>query len=347
MRRARLEDVASEVGVSAATVSLVLRGKDGPSASTRERVIEAAERLRYRPDRAASALASRRSRMIGVMMNIVNQFQAKFVLDIADAVEDKGYKLVLGSTTRGIDERQAIEVLLDSRCEALLLLGPTSPVQQLDLLGRQLPVVVVGRPISSRTVDIVRSADEDGIAQAVDHLVALGHERIGYVNGPPGTVSRLRSGSFRNTMRQRSLLEHAQLIKGGDNELSGMRAATAVLRSPSRPTALIAFNDRCAIGLMDTMVRSGVTIPDGMSVIGYDGSPICELPQINLTTVAQDTRSLAENAVNALVQRLDGTSARHEIVVPPRLVVRGTTAARNSPAHGTAVTHAPSAPVGG
>src|SRR5918911_369553 len=116
-RRPRLDDVAAAVGVSPATVSLVLRGVAGPSAGTRERVLAAAARLGYRPDRAASVLASRRSRSIGVV------------------------------------------TLLDSRCEALLLLGPEAPADQLTDLGRRLPVVVVGRPVPPVGVDVVRAAD--------------------------------------------------------------------------------------------------------------------------------------------------------------------------------------------
>lgn len=331
MQRPRLDDVAAEAGVSAATVSLVLRGRSGPSAATRERVLEAAQRLQYRPDRAASALASRRSRMIGVLIDISNQYQGQFVLDISEAVERKGYQLVLSTTTRDRNQDRAIETLLDSRCEALILLGPNQPAHRLSQLGRQLPVVVVGRPISSRAVTVVRTADEDGITQAVDHLVDLGHRRITYVGGPPGTVANLRAGSFDRAMRRRRLFDGMEILDGGDDERAGMWAADAILRAGPSPTAIITFNDRCAIGLMDTITRAGIAIPAAMSVIGYDDSPISELPQINLTTVAQDTRTMAGHAVDALVQRLDGAPAQHEIVVAPRLVVRGTTAPPRSP----------------
>ena len=108
-RRPRLDDVAAAAGVSPATVSLVLRGVAGPSATTRERVLGAASQLGYRPDRAASLLASRRSRLIGVVMEIANPFHAQLVEDVQEAAERRGYDLVLSAVTRRHDERRAVE----------------------------------------------------------------------------------------------------------------------------------------------------------------------------------------------------------------------------------------------
>src|SRR3954469_2539986 len=118
-RRPRLQDVADEAGVSAASASLVLRGAPGPSSATRERVLDAAGRLGYRPARAASLLARRRSRLIGVVMDVRSTFHAQLVEDVHEAAEEHGYDLVLSTVTRIRDERRAVETLLDSRCEAL------------------------------------------------------------------------------------------------------------------------------------------------------------------------------------------------------------------------------------
>ena len=187
-QRPRLDDVAAAAGVSTATVSLVLRGVAGPSAATRERVLEEASRLGYRPDRAASLLASRRSRLIGVVMDIANPFHAQLVEDVQEAAEHQGYDVVLSAVTRGRDERRAIETLLDSRCEALVLLGPQAPAEQLAALDRQLPVVALGRPVPSANVDVVRAADDEGVALAVDHLAGLGHRHITYIDGGRGVI---------------------------------------------------------------------------------------------------------------------------------------------------------------
>src|SRR3954453_2360401 len=234
-RRPRLGDVAAAVGVSPASVSLVLRGVPGPSEATRVRVLEAAARLGYRPDRAASLLARRRSRLIGVMMDVRNPFHAQLVEDVHAAAELAGYDLVLSTVTRTRDEARAVETLLDSRCEALVLLGPEAPTARLAALDRRLPVVVVGRPVRSDGVDIVRAADDEGVAQAVDHLAGLGHRRITYVDGGDSGMGALRRRCYQHGMRRHGLADHAHLITGGNTETDGAGAAQTVLATEPRP----------------------------------------------------------------------------------------------------------------
>lgn len=325
-RRPRLDDVAAAVGVSPATVSLVLRGVPGPSAATRERVLAAAAGLGYRPDRAASLLASRRSRSIGVVMDVSNSFHAQLVEDVHEAAERHGYDLVLSTVTRSRDETRAIETLIDSRCAALLLLGSEAPAEELIELGKQLPVVVIGTPVPPVGVDVVRAADDEGVAQAVAHLTDLGHQAISYVDGGRGPVAALRRGAYRDAMHAHRLAEHVEVIPGGHTESAGAAAAQAILLADPRPTAVLTYNDRCAMGLVDALVRAGVAIPEGISVIGYDDSPVARLAHIDLTTVSQNTPELTEHAVAVVVERLDDGSADHrEVVVAPHLVVRGTT----------------------
>jgi DNA-binding LacI/PurR family transcriptional regulator len=325
-RRPRLDDVATAVGVSPATVSLVLRGVAGPSAITRERVLEAASQLGYRPDRAASLLASRRSRLIGVVMEIANPFHAQLVEDVQEAAERHGYDLLLSAVTRGHDERRAVETLLDSRCEALVLIGPQAPAEELAALDRQLPVVAVGRPVPSAKVDVVRAADDDGVALAVEHLVGLGHRYITYLDGGPGVIPTLRRRGYRRAMAASGLGDLVRVIRGGNTEESGAAAAQAVLGAEPAPTAVLTFNDRAAMGLLDGLLRARVDVPGIMSLVGYDDSPSSRLAHVDLTTVSQNTPELTEHAVAALIERLDGGRTAHrEVVVRPQLMVRGTT----------------------
>jgi DNA-binding LacI/PurR family transcriptional regulator len=325
--RPRLEDVAAAVGLSAASVSLVLRGAPGPSAATRERVLEAAARLGYRPDRAASLLASRRSRLIGVMMDVLNTYHGELVADLDEAAERAGYDVVLSTVTRGRDERRAVETLTDSRCEALVLLGPEAPDELLAALGRQLPVAVIGRPLRAAGVDVVRAADDDGVGAAVDHLVGLGHADIAYVDGGGGTIATARRGGYQDAMRRHGLAGRARVVPGDHTEEAGSRAGRLLTGAGTVPTAVVTFNDRVAVGLLDTLTRAGLDVPGDVSVVGYDDSPLARLAHIGLTTVSQNSRELTRHAVAAVVERLEGarTGAR-EVVLPPRLVVRTTTA---------------------
>jgi DNA-binding LacI/PurR family transcriptional regulator len=259
-------------------------------------------------------------------MDITNPFHGPLVLDLYDAAESHGYNVVLSTIHRTADESRTIETLLDSRCEALVLLGPEGSKQELDRLNSQVPVVVVGRSVPSSTVDVVRSADDDGVAQAVSHLTELGHRRIAYVGGQRGTVATLRRAGYEDAMTEAGLADQILVIKGGLTEADGIRAAASIIAANDRPTGLIAFNDRCAIGVIDAFVREGIDVPGSVSVVGFDDSPVAGLPQINLTTVAQDPQALAVNAMDALIERLEqNRRSRREVIVAPHLIVRGTT----------------------
>lgn len=327
-RRVRLEDVAAAVGLSTASVSLVLRGAPGPSAATRERVLAAASRLGYRPDRAASLLARRRSRLIGVLLEVRSAFHAQIVEDLHETVEQHGYELVLATITRGRPERRAVETLLDSRCEALILLGPEEPAGRLAALDRQLPVVVVSRRVPTPGMDVVRVADDVGVAAAVEHLTGLGHRDIAYLDGGPGMIAADRRRGYRRAMHDAGLDDRVRIIPGAKDEAAGMTAARELLDAEDGlPTAVVCFNDRSAVGLLDVFSRSGVAVPGQVSVVGYDDDPLSRLAHVALTTVGQDTGRLAEHAVAAIVERLDGDRADHrEVVLPPYLAVRSTTA---------------------
>jgi DNA-binding LacI/PurR family transcriptional regulator len=326
-RRPRLEDVAARVGMSPASVSMVLSNAPGPSAATRERVLAAAAELGYRPDRTASLLARRRTHLVGVQMVVGSAFHAELVEDLYEAAERQGYDVVLSAVTRTRDERRATETLVDFRCEALILLGPVAPAAELAALGRQLPVVVIGRRVAGDGVDVVRSADADGVGQAVDHLAGLGHRAIVYVDGGRGTIASDRRRGYRTAMRRHRLGDHVRVIAGDHTEAAGARAAGQLLdeRGPL-PSAVVAYNDHCALGLLDTLSRAGVEVPADVSVVGYDDSSLSRLAHVNLTTVSQDARGQAERALAAAVERLeDGRATHREVVLAPRLVVRGTT----------------------
>lgn len=345
-RRPKLEDVAAEAGVSTASVSLVLRGAAGPSEATRRRVLEAAARLGYRPDRAASLLASRRSGLLGVVFDVRSDHHGELVEDLQEAAEQNGFDLVLSTVSRTRDERRAVETLVDSRCEALVLLGPEGPADWLTAVSRQLPVVAVGRPVRPAGFDVVRAADGDGVELVVDHLVALGHEAIAYVDGGPGDIAEERRRGYRSALRRTGLLDRARVVLGGHTEGVGMAVAAAVAAEDERPTAMVAFNDRVAVGLIDGLMRAGLRVPGDVSIAGYDDSPLSRLAHIGLTTVSQDSRALSRHAVAAVVDRLDGARTEHrEIVLPPRLVVR-TSTGWPPPGHGSARRPATGGPAG-
>src|SRR5918998_4094835 len=174
-RRLTLADVAARAGVSVPLVSIVMRDAPGASAATRERVRRIAEELGYRPDSRARLLRSARSRLIGVVFAVQQPFHGDLVGGLYTAADNADYELTLSAVTPARDERRAVTSLLQDRCEALILLGPQSPTSFLAELTARLPVVVAARAARHRALDVVRTADHEGLRQAVDHLVGLGH----------------------------------------------------------------------------------------------------------------------------------------------------------------------------
>ncbi|WSQ07383.1 LacI family transcriptional regulator [Streptomyces sp. NBC_01231] len=326
-KRPRLEDVAARVGVSTASVSLVLRGVPGPSERTRQRVLKAAADLGYQVDRTASLLASRRTRLLGVMVDIHSPFHAELVEHLHTAAEEIGYDLVLSTLTRTRDEHTAVETLLAFRSEALILLGPTAPSDVLAALDRKSPVIVVGRRIADADLDVVRTADDAGVGQIVDHLADLGHRAIAYVDGGKGAIATDRRHGYRTAMRRHGLDAHIRILRGDHTEAAGERAVRNLLDGGDLPTAVAAFNDQSAIGVLAALSRAGVAVPGEVSVAGYDDDTLSRLSCFNLTTVSQGARDQARHAVAAAVERLDeGRTEPREVVLTPRLVARGTTA---------------------
>ncbi|WP_369135187.1 LacI family DNA-binding transcriptional regulator [Modestobacter sp. I12A-02662] len=323
-RRPTLADVAARAGVSTALVSIVLRDAPGASAATRERVRQVAAEIGYRPDSRARLLRSSRSRLLGVVFGVQHAFHGDLVSGLYAAAERVGYELALSAVTPGRDERRAVAGLLQDRCEALVLLGPSSPTAALADLATRLPVVVVARPVRSTAVDVVRTADDEGMHLAVEHLLALGHRDVVHVDGgrAPGAAERRRG--YREAVRRAGL--PARTVPGGLAEDDGAAAARALLAGPL-PTAVTVFNDRCALGVVDVLRRAGGSVPGDVSVVGYDDSRIARLTSVDLTSVAQDVEQLTTLAVTRAVERLDGVPvARRDLVVPPRLVVRSSTA---------------------
>ncbi|WP_369243893.1 LacI family DNA-binding transcriptional regulator [Streptomyces sp. R41] len=254
---------AARADVSVALVSVVMRGAKGAGPATRERVLRAAKEIGYRPDSRARLLRSNRSRLLGVQFGLQQPFHTDLVEGLYAASEPVGYQIALSAVALSRSERQAVEALLADRCEALILLGPQAPAARPAELAVQLRVISVARRLRPPAVgvDVVRTADDEGARQAVDHLVALGHRDIAHIDGgrAPGAADWRRG--YRTAMNRHGLGEHAQVLPAGLTEEDGAAAARALLDAGRRPTAVLAFDDRCATGVLDMFLRARVTRP--------------------------------------------------------------------------------------
>ncbi|AKS33353.1 LacI family DNA-binding transcriptional regulator [Mycolicibacterium goodii] len=331
-RRPTMADVAERAGVSRTLVSFILDGKPRASEETRRRVLAIADEIGYRRDAAARVLAQGRSRTVGVLMDVQQMFEAELVTAIYPASRTLGYEVLLSANLRDQSESGFVDSLLSHRCGSLILLGPRSSQDYLVELSQRVPVVVVGRRLAGLAkvpglLATVRTNDSKGMRMAVDYLVGLGHQDIHHVDGgeDPGSADRRRA--YRAAMRAHGLADRITVIPGAHNEMAGAAAARQMLQAPSLPTAVLAGNDRCALGLLDVFTRAGVDIPGQVSLIGFDDSRLSDNPRIDLTTIHQDAETIGARSVEMAVEFLDESRTEPaDVVLEPQLVVRSTTA---------------------
>ena len=323
--RVTMEDVAARAGVSRALVSIVFRGVAGASDATRERVLAAARELDYRPDTRASRLGRTRTRMVGVTFSVGASFHGDLIQSLYTHADAAGYEVVLSGVTPERSESAAVETLLAERCEAIVVLGSTLGAGELGRLAARLPVVSVLRAVSG-AVDVVRTDDAEGLRLAVDHLVGLAHTRIGLLDGGRAAGAAERRRGYRAGLRRAGDLD-AQVLTGGLTELDGASAAAAFLAlGAARPTAVAAFNDRCALGFIDVVRQAGLRVPGDVSVVGFDDISQAAYPHVSLTTVRQDAEQLGAAAIRTVDARLSGGVPGPATVIEPELVVRTSTA---------------------
>lgn len=322
--RPTMADVARAAGVSTALVSIVMRGVPGASEETRQRVRQTADELGYVPDQRARKLRQARSGLLGVAFELQQPFHGDLVEQLYLAAARHGYDLSLSAVSPSRDEQAAVEALRHERCEALLLLGSGLDASRLTRLATALPTVCLARRASAAAAGSVLGDDLAGIGLAVDHLVELGHRRIAHIDGASAPGSDDRRRGFLARMEQHGLRGTAEVRTGGLTETDGARGMRELLDDKAPPTAVVAFNDRCATGVLDVLVRSGLDVPGKVSVVGYDDSRLAKVPHVQMTTVSQDAARLAETAVGQAHRMIAG-AAPAESVLTPRLIVRTTT----------------------
>lgn len=341
--RPTMADVAAAAGVSRALVSIAIRGAAGASESTRAHILAVAKDLGYRPDTRARLLRSSRTRLIGVVFTVTEPFHAELLELLYAAGEAENYAVTLSATGPLRSEQTAIESLLDLGVEAVIVIAPTLSPEEL----ARVPVPLVSMLHAPETpqaqnISSVRTDEAAGIRLALDHLRGLGHRRIAHIDGGQAIGAAARRHTYERSMVDAG--QAVQLIAGGPLESDGSRAAATLLANmrpgrgprgpetanPWAPTAVVVFNDRCALGALDAFRTAGWQVPESLSVVGYDNSRMARLHHINLTSIGQDGPALAAAAVGAAAARIDGGPAE-DTVIAPWLERGGTTAAPTPP----------------
>jgi len=320
-----MTDVARLAGVSQKTVSRVINNAPNVSPDVRKRVDSAVAAVGYRPNSAARALVTKRTRVIGIITPGTALYGPSAQLfGVERAAWQAGYSVVIVSTADGSGEelRRAINRLIDHGVDGMVLAGPI-PVALVSDVFRGVPAISVGDPATGDfEFPAVIIDQHSGALQATEHLLSLGHRTVWHVAGPVSWYSAsVRVAGWREALHRAGAPVHEPLA-GDWSARTGYHAGLELTERPD-VTAVFAANDQMATGLMRAFKEKGRQIPEDVSIVGFDDAPDSEFLMVPLTTVRQDFTVITHRAVTELVRAIAGEEFNRGVTrIPVDLVIR-------------------------
>lgn len=328
LRSPTIIDVATAAGVSPMTVSRVLNGRGGAGEETRQRVLEAAQALNYRPNVFAQSLKSDRSNTVGIVVpDIVNPFFPEIIRGAELVARPAGYTLLSCNVIEDPErEEEVLGMLLDKRVDGLIICSARLDEERLlRAIAPHRAVVLINRSVAKRHAGTIEVDYRSGVEALITQLVAQGRRRFGFA---AGLVSS-HGGRKRREGIEAALARHG-LSLAFDQPCTpdlqgGADIAARFLPEMARVDAMICYNDLIALGLMKPLERAGVRVPDDMALVGCDDIPAASLVSPALTTLRVAKQDLGEMAMRMLLDRIAGRNAQQGIVIEPDLIWRATT----------------------
>lgn len=327
-QRPSIKDIARIAGVSPSTVSRALADSPRVSLATRERIKAIARRLDYTPSLAARSLVMGSSPIIGVIApTLSDPYIASVMKGLEEASHEAGYQRLVAST-QGDGEREIamVRLLLGHNVAGLVILSSRANGEYRKLISQiDVPVVFVNSLHAGDHIYNVATDNEYGGWLATSYLLGLGHQRIAYLAGPRrGRSHTARAAGYRRALETAGLSFQQQMVIPGDGTIrAGRNALHWWLKQPQaqRPTAIFCYNDLAALGLLSEAYQQGVSIPEQLSVMGFDNVPVTEISIPPLTTVEQRTYELGRLAITSLLTALENKPVT-DIFLRGELIVR-------------------------
>jgi DNA-binding LacI/PurR family transcriptional regulator len=337
-RRPTIADVADLAGVSRATVSFVLNDRPGVAASTQKRVREAAEKLGWTPSRSARALSTGRARAVGLVLTREPEligsdpFYPAFMAGIESVISESGDGLMLQISRPGDEVATYRRLAADRRVDGVFLTDLRVDDPRFALVGELgLPAVAVGAGGHDCGMPQVNLDDRAVVADAVRHLVGLGHRDIAYVAGPGEFLhARRRREAWTDALTEAGL-PLGPVLPGGFTAEGGARATQTLIDADRRPTAIVYANDLSATAGMAVAQEAGLRLPQDLSVVGFDDVPLASWTRPPLTTCRADATEWGRASARTLMKVIEGSTAPDLELTPAALVVRGSTGPAPSP----------------
>lgn len=322
-----ISDVAAHAGVSKATVSRVLNGKATVDMIISDRVIASVDELGYRPSALARGLSLGRTNTVGVVVpDLENPMFQEILRGVTRAAAADGYRVLVTDTEEDAGDEAAAAREARRRCDAIVLCSPRLPEAELRALLDELhPVVLVNRELDASPVPSVSIDYASGMETVLAELHGLGHRRVLYLAGPAASQGdRLRRVGIARARGTHDGLE-VDVVTAGSALADGAASVEAVRQSSA--TAVVAFNDLVALGLVSALRRVGIAVPEQLSVVGFDDIPFAAFSVPALSTVSVPRRELGAEAWTRLHDTIGGATGGHPLVFRPRFVARDSVAA--------------------
>lgn len=334
-RRPTIADVARRAEVSTATVSLTMNGRDGVNSLTAQRVRRAAAELGWLPSARARALSRSRAQAVGIIIRRpaeligVDPFFSNLIAGVESILSRNDHALLVRVVADREQESLAYKAMVgEGRVDGFLITDlETTDQRHGYLLESGVPALVVGRPAASYPLPAVGADERAATRAAVQHLIELGHRRIGHVAGVPGYIhTSARQAAWRDALRAAGL-PPGPVPAGGFSAAGGARATRELLAARPAPTAIFYANDLMALAGMSTAAELGISVPRQLSVVGFDDVELAAHASPPLTTIRRETQEWGRRCASALLGLIDGESIPHRATLPAHLVLRDSTAA--------------------
>jgi LacI family transcriptional regulator, repressor for deo operon, udp, cdd, tsx, nupC, and nupG len=324
-----IKDVARELGMSIATVSRALSRPELLRRETRERVMSVVDRLGYRPNLLARGLRRGRARAILLVVPTLSPFFLEIFAGAEEVANAADFALLLGCSHRDPEREQAcFDQVASGRADGIILLTGLVPAEYAAGKRPLPPLITVLERLPNRSLPVIRTDHRAGAVEATRHLIDLGHRRIAHIAGSrqaPSTARRLEG--YHDALEAAKLPSPPELVQPGDFTMqSGANGMERLLRLDAPPTAVLCANDEMAFGAIGLLHKHGLSVPDDLSIVGFDDQNMAAFYNPPLTTVHIPRHELGRRAAHELIELLEGRDILHEVVLPTRLVVRESTA---------------------
>lgn len=306
-----IKDIAKEAGVSIATVSFIVNGKDQHiSEATRQRVKDVMKKYNYIPNAMAGSLVTRRTGIIGLILpDITNPFFPGIARGAEDRANEEGYSIIFCNTDDKIEvEEKYIESLTSKMVDGIIIAHSSNSDQMGEILERtQIPVILIDRDFDSKNIlGKVLVNNKDGARQAVCHMVEKGYKKIAYLSGSLKTQTAMdRLEGYKEALREKNLPVVEALIKYGEYRVEwGRKGIEELLTEKQDFDAVFCGNDLIAIGAMKELLKHGYRVPEDKGVMGFDDIYMAQMVEPELTTVKQPNYEMGYQAVDLLIRHL-------------------------------------------